>query len=204
MNEGRTNEGREIPVTRQESDDEAVSTEPSGEEAARPEPGGEDTSAQEAKSPENLQREFDALQDQHLRLRAEFDNFRKRTAREHRQIRERASEQVIKDLLPVIDGLERARDTIPAEDENGTAVKEGIELVLKSLRDILGRHGLEEIQALSQPFDPNLHEAVMVVETEDHPDDTVIEEIQKGYSLGDRVIRPSRVVVAKPVSKEEE
>jgi molecular chaperone GrpE len=155
-------------------------------------------------SPEELLQSLQELQDQHLRFRAEFDNFRKRTAREQQQIRERASENIVKDLLPVIDDLERACAAIPPESENGSAFREGIELVLKSLQDTLTRHGLKEIDALSQPFDPNLHEAVMAMETEDHPADTVTEEVQKGYTLRDRVIRPSRVVVAKPVSREEE
>ena len=84
------------------------------------------------------------------------------------------------------------------------AFKEGIELVLKSLREKLENHGLSVVEALGEPFDPERHEAVMVVESEEHPGDTVIEEVQKGYSIGDKVIRPSRVVVAKAITKEED
>lgn len=177
---------------------------PAAGESADAEKAAGDTAEEGPKPAEALERELDELRGQHLRLRAEFDNFRKRTAREQQQIRDRAGEHLIQDLLPAIDDLERACESIPVENENGAAVKEGIELVLKSFRRILGRHGLQEIPALSQPFDPNLHEAVMAVETEDHPGDTVIEEVQKGYTLGDRVIRPSRVVVAKPVTRDED
>ena len=203
MDEERAHNGRESPDIGQKSGDGTASTNEGEGEVRAPQSTDEGGPQQEPESSEASQRELDELRDQLLRLRAEFDNFRKRTARERQQIRDRASEHVIKDLLPVIDDLERACESIPVESENGSALKEGIELVLKSLWDILGRHGLQEIKALFQPFDPNFHEAVMAVETEDHPDDTVIEETQKGYSLGDRVIRPSHVVVAKPIPREE-
>ncbi len=185
------------------SNDGAVTPESPDQPAAGPAPTAKER-PEKQKSSEELLQSLQELRDQHLRLRAEFDNFRKRTAREHQQVRERAGENIVKDILPVLDDLERACASDPAESENDTAFREGIELVLKSLQDSLARHGLKAIDAQSQPFDPNRHEAVMAMETEDHPADTVIEEIQKGYTLRDRVIRPSRVVVAKSVSQEEE
>ncbi|MBI2882158.1 MAG: nucleotide exchange factor GrpE [Candidatus Tectomicrobia bacterium] len=196
MSEDRTEEARDLSETAERPKEETAPASGAGEAPESP--------AQAPGTLESPQRELDELRDRHLRLLAEFDNFRKRAAREQQEIRERAGERVIADLLPVLDGIERAGDSIPAEGESGAAVKEGIELVLKAFREVLARHGLQEIQALAQPFDPNLHEAVMVVETADHPGDTVIEEVQKGYSLGGRVLRPSRVVVAKPLPREEE
>lgn len=204
MNQNHVDDGREVPVSVEKSDDGDSPATPGDEEAPALEPDAEAPPPRETTPIEELKRDLQEARDQHLRLRAEFDNFRKRTAREQRQIRERANEHVIKDLLPVIDGLERAGESIAMENENGPALKEGIDLVLKSLVESLGRHDLQRLEALAQPFDPKLHEAVMTVETEDHPPDTVIEEIQKGYAIGDRVIRPSRVVVAKALPEEED
>ena len=204
MNQEHVDDGGEIPVSVEKSDDEESPAIPDDEETPAPEPDAGDPAPRETTPIEELKRDLEEARAQHLRLRAEFENFRKRTARDQRQIRERASEQVIKDLLPVIDDLERAGESVAMENENGPALKEGIELVLRSLVESLGRHDLQRLEALAQPFDPKLHEAVMVVETEDHPPDTVIEEIQKGYAIADRVIRPSRVVVAKALPKEED
>lgn len=173
-----------------------------------PEPSEAESAEGQKTSPiDDLHRELEEAREKHLRLRAEFENFRKRSAREQSQIRDRASEHVIKDLLPAIDDLERASDSIPTDGENAGALaafKEGIELVLKSLREKLENHDLSVVEALGEPFDPERHEAVMAVESEEHPGDTVIEEVQKGYSIGDKVIRPSRVVVAKAITKEED
>jgi molecular chaperone GrpE len=203
VGEERTEDKMEGADRTRDEDKETPPPDKAGEDSQAQVSAEDNGSPREEESPEALQRELDEQRDQFLRLRAEFDNFRKRAARDQQQIRNRVNDQFMKDLLPILDDLERALESIPDEAEDSGVLKEGIELVLKSFHDTLGRHGLEEITALSQPFDPVWHEAVMVVETEDHPDNAVIEEIQKGYAVGDRVIRPSRVVVAKPASREE-
>lgn len=151
--------------------------------------------------------ELEDLREQHLRLLAEFENYKKRSARELNQIRARTSENVIRNFLPFVDDLERAADSITIDGENVAsipAIKEGIDLVLKSISEKMENLGLHIIQTQGKLFNPELHEAVMVAETEDHPENTIINEVQKGYSMGDRVIRPSRVVVAKAITKGEE
>lgn len=131
--------------------------------------------------------------DQYLRMRAELENFRKRTNREVERIRSVAAEAVLKDLLPVLDHLELALQH--ADDPSG-GLAEGVDMVMKQFREALARHGLAHIPALNQPFDPNVHEAVMQREDETVPEHTVIEEFQKGYALNGVVVRPAKVVVS--------
>jgi molecular chaperone GrpE len=142
---------------------------------------------------ENAEAERDTLKDQVLRARAEFDNFRKRMAREAERVRKTAAEQLITDLLPVLDHLEMA--LLHANDASG-GLAEGVGMVVRQFRDTLGRHGLEPIDALDRPFDPNVHEAVMQREDPGVPHGTVLEEFQRGYQLGGQVLRPSKVVVS--------
>ena len=142
-----------------------------------------------------------------MRLLAEFENYKKRSARELNQIRDRTSENVIKNFLPFVDDLERAADSIHIDGESVPSIAafmEGIDLVLKSIGEKMENLGLNIIQTRGELFNPELHEAVMVAETEDHPENAIINEVQKGYLMGDRVIRPSRVVVAKATKKKEE
>lgn len=142
---------------------------------------------------EAIARERDGLRDQLLRMRAEFDNFRKRTAREAEQARRMAAEALIRDLLPVVDHLDLALQH--AEDESG-GLAQGVQMVRDQFVDALVRHGLEPIEALDQPFDPNVHEALLQREDDSVPAHTVLEEFQKGYLLGGRILRPSKVVVS--------
>lgn len=140
-----------------------------------------------------LTAEVDELKDQLLRNRAEFDNYRKRTAREIERIRKTASESVIHELLPVLDNLELALDH--AQDTGGP-LADGVKMVLEQLLDVLKHNGLEPIEALGQPFDPNFHEAVSQVESEEVSKDKVAVEFQRGYKLGGQILRPSKVVVS--------
>lgn len=157
-----------------------------GDEAqAAPEPAAVDVDA--------LIRERDELQDRVLRMRAEFDNFRKRMARESDRIKQQAAEALIRDLLPVADHLELA---LRHKEGGADALGEGVEMVLRQFHEVLGRHGLEPIEAVGQPFNPEVHEAVTQRESTDVPPDSVIEEFQKGYRLGQMVLRPSKVVVS--------
>ena len=129
-----------------------------------------------------------------VRRQADFENYRKRIARERKDESRRAQSRLIEDLLPVLDGNARALSAHadPAYEE----YRKGLELIYKQLWDTLARHGLERIDADGKPFDPNVHMAIDRVETHDHPDGTVIEVLQQGYRIHDRVLRPSAVRVA--------
>jgi len=133
------------------------------------------------------------LQDQLLRMRAEFDNYRKRTERERLEDSEFAGKLTISALLPVLDDFERAlKAAAGAENE----LVRGIELVYGRMLDILKKQGLEPIEAIGKPFDPHEHEAIGRVETTEQPDNTVIQEYQKGYRFKGRLLRPAMVQVA--------
>jgi len=172
-----------------ESDAALEEAEPSEGEAGQ-------TQAEEALTEEEVEAliaERDELQDLLLRTRAEFDNFRKRVAREAERVRKTAAQSLVHDLLPVVDNLERALDH--ASDDSG-GFAQGVEMVFKQMCDILGRNGLEPIPAVGRPFDPNVHEAVMRAASEEIPADHVAQEFQRGYRLGAYVLRPSKVVVS--------
>lgn len=137
------------------------------------------------------------LRDQYLRLRAEFDNFRKRTRAEVEAIKSRAAEDLVVALLPVIDNLERAVDSAKKTEGAPKALVDGVEMVLRQFLAELSAVGVSRIEALGTPFDPNLHEAVAYEESDEHPDGLVIEVLRTGYSLNEKVLRPSMVKVAK-------
>ena len=134
--------------------------------------------------------------DNFLRGLADFNNYRRRVREELDQARQFAIEDIIIRLLPILDNFERAIKTAE-EMEDFDALHGGVILILRQLRDVLEKEGIEPIEAEGRQFDPCLHEAVMREDTEDYPDGTIVEEFQKGYTLGDKVIRPSMVKVAK-------
>jgi molecular chaperone GrpE len=133
-----------------------------------------------------------ALEDQLKRVAADFDNFRKRAAREREQIVVHANERLVKELLPILDDLERA--LVAAAEHEEARLEEGVQLVYRSLAQLLERQGLKEIDAGGK-FDPHVHEALLSQPSEREEGD-VIDVVQKGYKLGERVLRPARVVVA--------
>jgi molecular chaperone GrpE len=136
------------------------------------------------------------MKDQLIRTLADFDNFRKRTRRELGEAERRGREDMLKELLPVFDNLDRAG----AHAENATDVKalaDGINLVLRQFTDTLGKLGIERVPAVGQPFDPSVHEAVQQMETSDFEPGTIAAEVQAGYKSGDKLVRPALVVVAK-------
>jgi molecular chaperone GrpE len=135
--------------------------------------------------------------DRFLRQVADLENFKKRSAREREDISRFANEALIKDLLDVVDNLERAV-AHAAGGGNGKPLVEGVEMVLKGLLDVLAKHGVTQISAVGQPFDPSKHEAMAQVESDSHEPNCVVEELHKGYALRDRLLRPARVSVAKP------
>lgn len=142
---------------------------------------------------QKVKAERDALLDRLARAQAEFDNARKRAAKEQQDFRDFASVDTIKSLLPVIDSFERA---LQAKSEPSD-FRAGIELIYKQLQDALAKLGVKPIAAKGEPFDPRVHEAIEMVETSDVPDHQVIEEWQRGYKLKERLLRPAMVKVAK-------
>ena len=147
-----------------------------------------------------LQADRDELFDRLQRLAAEFDNFRKRAAREQGEVVARANERLVKELLPVLDDLGRALEAA-AEHEEGK-LEEGVRLVHRSLGSLLEREGLAEIETDGK-FDPHVHEALLAQPSE-LQEGSILEVIQKGYRLGQRVLRPARVVVSAPPAEETE
>jgi molecular chaperone GrpE len=137
-----------------------------------------------------------------LRQAAELENYKKRSARERDDAIRYANESLLKDLLPVVDNLERAI-AHASGGGNGKPLVEGVEMVLRGLADALAKHGVIPILALGQPFDPTKHEAMSQVETDDHEPNSVVEELHKGYMLRDRLLRPALVSVAKAVETRE-
>ena len=141
----------------------------------------------------HLKAELDHVRDIYLRKLAEFDNFRKRVEREREEIRLAGVEEMVRELLPVLDNFERALQH--AEDDSG-AFREGVEMIAKQLWDTLEHRGVQELNPVGKPFDPELHEAVQRVEDGQYPPGTVAWVMLKGYAMGDRLVRPAMVGVA--------
>jgi molecular chaperone GrpE len=151
---------------------------------------------------EEAQAEIARIRDQLLRTAADYDNFRKRTRREVDDAQKRGKEELLRELLPVFDNLERAV-VHAGQASDAKAVADGVNMVLKQFQDTLGKVGIKRIVAVGGAFDPSLHEAIQQVETNDHPAGTIVAEVQPGYAMGDRLLRASMVVVAKPRPKDE-
>lgn len=143
---------------------------------------------------QKLKAERDTLLDRLARSQAEFENSRKRATREQQEFRDYATAEVIKTFLPMFDSFERALQA-PATPSN--EFRNGIELIYRQLQDALSRLGVRPVPAKGEPFDPHVHEAIEMVETTDVPDHQVIEELQRGYKLKERLLRPAMVKVAK-------
>jgi len=163
-------------------------------------PTKDDTIKELEEKVESLKEEKENERDRLLRATAEFDNFKKRSARETSEFRKFANESLIKELLPVIDNLERALESSTnLEDTNGN-LTEGVEMVMTGTLKALEKFSVTQVKAVGEAFDPSYHQAVMQEETDDEKEGTIIKELQKGYQLHDRLIRPSMVVVAKKKS----
>ena len=135
--------------------------------------------------------------DRFLRVSAEFENHKKRTAREMEDFRKYANESLLKEMLPVVDNLELAIDSANSQAKDKGAIVEGVDLTLKEIRKVFEKFGVIPIEASEKPFDPTFHQAVLQEETEDHPENIVVREFQKGYMLKYRLLRPAMVVVSK-------
>lgn len=170
-------EGAANPADRPDDASASLGSEPAGADAAT-----------------RLAEEREAFRDQLLRARAEFDNFRKRMDRERLQMSARATEDAVRDFLPIVDDLERAlaADTGDA----GSSFHQGVQMIYRQMVDILRRRGLEPIEAIGQDFDPNIHEAVAYEPAEGRREGEIIGELRRGYRIGDRLVRPAMVRVA--------
>ncbi len=155
----------------------------------------------------NLQEEINSkdeeikeLNEKYLRLLAETENMKKRLEREKREFFEYANENLLKDLLPIVDNIERAIEHAHEEANVEDFIK-GVELILSGFKKLLEKYEVKEVEALHKPFDPNFHEAMTMTESDEHPANTVVGEMQKGYTFKNRLLRPSLVSVSKTVEK---
>ncbi|MCL6481404.1 MAG: nucleotide exchange factor GrpE [Firmicutes bacterium] len=162
--------------------------------------GADTAPASEATLREHLARlkaERDELFQTLIRRQADFENYRKRIERERHEDAERVAARVVTDLLPVLDAVERALASLPGDGEGpGVEYRRGFELIQQQLHHLLERYKVTRIPAVGRQFDPHVHQAIERVETDQHPEGTVLEELQAGYTLRDRVLRPSVVRVA--------
>ena len=159
-------------------------------------------SAAAAPNPEDVLRgERDKLKEQLLRTAADFDNYRKRSKRDVDDARQRGKDELIRDLLPVFDNLERALHSAPGVSD-ASSVIEGIRMVLKLFEDTSERLGLQRVKTIGERFDPAVHEALQQMESPDHPPGTIMAEIAPGYRFGERLVRPAMVVVARKPSEQ--
>jgi molecular chaperone GrpE len=203
--EGLADAGAE-PVKDLEAADTCEDSKSSDAEVAsdrmEPDPNG-NTGQVEAIEPTDLQTQVDALMqersalyDQLLRRRAEFENYRKRIDRERAETYQRARAEVLVELLPVVDNLERALSSLETSQGDAEALRHGVELIHKQFRDALSKFGLEPVASLGEAFDPNVHEAVTTEPSDQHEENTIIEEFQRGYKMGNKLLRPAKVKVA--------
>jgi molecular chaperone GrpE len=146
---------------------------------------------------EASQKEAREHYDRLLRVSAEFDNYKKRTSREMQDLAKFATEKLLRELLSVVDNLERAVASCEHDPDQPDTVLQGVHLTLNEMLKLLERYHVNPIDALGRPFDPNFHQAMMQEEVDDQPDNTVVREMQRGYLLHDRLLRPALVAVSK-------
>lgn len=193
-------------MTAQQNEDENLMQE--GEEGLSEQPEEnveEDGSESEALDPiDKLESELQAARlaevearEDMLRMKADMDNLRKRLVREHEKSRLRTLERFMSDLLPVRDSLERGLEAANDPAATVEALKEGKQLIMKMLNKAMGDHGLKTIDPAGEPFDPEKHEAMTMITSDQHDENTVIDVVEKGYQLHDRLIRPAKVVVSR-------
>ncbi len=165
-----------------------------GEDDPSPQSAGTAATEEQQSELERVRAERAAYLDRAARLQAELENFRKRSEKQQQEFREYAIADAMKALLPILDSLDRALNTKAASREDFHA---GIELIDKQFHDALAKLGVQPVQAQGEPFDPNLHQAIQMVDTDEVEDNHVIDELQRGYKLKDRLLRPAMVRVAR-------
>jgi len=147
-------------------------------------------------------KQADIYFDKLLRLQAEFDNTKKRLEKEKQEFIRFAEACLILELIPIMEDFERALESANKKDDI-KSLKKGIEIIVKHLKNLLTKRGLKEIETVTKPFDPTLHEALLQEEDEEHPENTITEEYQKGYSLGDKILRHAKVKISKKKDKKD-
>ena len=178
----------ELTNAENEQDTDAV------EETANVEAQAEQAETQEVDETEALREELEAEQNKYLRLLADYDNFKRRNQKDKQDAEKFRAQSLLSDLLPVMDNFERAL-SVEVKSEEAAAMLKGLQMVQKSLHEAVQREGLEEIKSVGEPFDPNVHQAVMQEKDEEAVPGSVLMELQKGYTLKGRVLRPSMVKV---------
>lgn len=186
-----------------EEDSETISDEAKDDQNDEAESGeNAQTVETELSEEEKLQQKIVELEDKLIRRSAEFENYKKRTARQFDEIVQAANDRIILEFLEVIDNFDRSFEH--DDETNFESFKEGVKLIHNQMKGLLEKYNITPIEAVGVPFDPNLHEAMMQVESDEYEEGNVVMEINKGYKMGSRVIRHSRVGVAKPKEEEKE
>ncbi|WP_051635230.1 nucleotide exchange factor GrpE [Selenomonas sp. ND2010] len=175
-----------------EASAEAEAEEVEDQNDAEVDEAAETETSDEAQQLEKLAAELKEKEERVLRLQADFENFRRRTAKEKEELSAVVTQGILKDMLPLLDNFERA---MAAEAKDGEAFQKGVEMIFTQFGEVLKKNGLEKIETEGQKFDPNFHQAVMRVQNEELEDDDIAQELQKGYMVKGRVIRPSMVQV---------
>lgn len=164
-------------------------------EAAAAEAQAEEITDQEQNELSRLKAEAEETQQRFVRAQADFDNFRRRTQKEKEELAKYASMKLVTELVPVMDNFERAMATVPEGTETESFAK-GFQMILRQLETVLTNEGLTPMETVGQPFNPEFHQAIMQVESDEHEEGIVVEEVQKGYMLKDKVLRPAMVKVS--------
>ena len=184
--------GNDVEANEAKAQNDETCVEESGTEA--PEVEAEAEAPTPADELAAVRAEAAANYDRYLRSVAELDNYRKRTVKMRSEAREETLRDILLQIAPILDNLRRA---LGQETQDADSLKQGVELISGQFNEVLKGYGLAEIEAVGQPFDPNIHEALVEVPSAEYDPGTVMEETEKGYTLNDKVVRPSRVVVSK-------
>jgi molecular chaperone GrpE len=173
------------------------------EDTSRPD-GTDNVETDTEKSIQDLEDKIESLEqsakdsyDKFLRISAEFENYKKRSVREMEDFRKYANETLLKEFLSIVDNLERAVQSASTENHSNNPIVQGVDLTLQEIFKIFERFGVSAIESMGKPFDPAFHQAVQQEETEEQPDNVVLRELQKGYMIRERLLRPAMVVVSK-------
>lgn len=188
-----------------ENDVETPTRGPDGKAEAEPEPEASAADGDLNKKLEEAERQAKDNYERLLRVSADFENYKKRTAREMQDLVKYANEKILKEMLTVVDNLERAIESASNHYDTSDPLIQGVYLTLSETLKILERHQVKPVVSLGEPFDPSFHQAMMQEEVQDQPPNTVVKELQKGYLIHDRLLRPALVAVSKtggPVKQE--
>ncbi|MEN3333560.1 MAG: molecular chaperone GrpE [Blastocatellia bacterium] len=206
----KDNEPKEIPIQFSDNEEEQAASDDSPELDDAPSDAALSDEAAEVEVDrlaalqaqiDQLTQERSTLLDQLLRRQAEFENYRRRVDRERAETYARSRAEVVLELLPVIDNFERALASLEHSGNDAKNLRQGIELIHRQLNDALAKFGLEPVESLGLAFDPNVHEAVSAEPSSEHEENTVIAEFERGYRLGEKLLRPAKVKVASTPEK---